>query len=518
LGGQVTFIILSFLGLVVVLMLAMRIWYCPPDQLEQQHSKALPPSMDGALHKSLNVSGVTTPGRSAIHVMDDAPEAFAMRRDLIRMAESSIDAQYYMWRSDITGRLLMADMLQAADRNVRVRILLDDNTTAGTDTWLLALNSHKNIEVRLFNPFMLRKPRAPSYLFDFRRLNRRMHNKSLTVDGIATIVGGRNIGDEYFHARNDFGFVDLDVLAVGEVVTDVVNSFDDYWNCASSFPLQSIVSAGNMSEIEQLQQHLTDVLSQDDVKNYLVAIGDLATGERIKQVQFETVPVQLFVDDPAKGQGDIPRQKLLVSGLTRCLDKATTSIDVLTAYFVPGRIGTKYLGRSVKSGKSVRILTNSLASNDVVAVHAGYARYRKRMLRLGIKLHELRSTGLGTPRLSKSKKKLPRFGASNSSLHAKIFIIDNRQVFVGSFNFDPRSVYLNCEMGLMIDSSRLGQRISKQMDYLVDAHTYTPFIDFGARLSWRDSQQKLFRMEPESTFQQRTGAWVVSWLPVEWLL
>jgi cardiolipin synthase C len=518
LDGQVTLIFISFLVLILVLMLAMRLWYLPPEQLEKRHAKALPPLTDGVLHTLLNVSGVTKPGRSGIHVMDDAPDAFAMRRDLIRMAERSIDAQYYMWHSDITGRLLMADILQAAERNVRVRILLDDNTTAGADNWLLALNAHKNIEVKLFNPFILRKPRAPSYLFDFRRLNRRMHNKSLTVDGVATIVGGRNIGDEYFHARNDFGFVDLDVLTVGEVVTDVVNSFDDYWNCASSFPLHLIVSSKNTSDIETVQQHLTDVHAQDDVKNYLATIGDLAAGERIKQVEFETVPVQLFVDDPAKGQGDIPRQKLLVTGLTKCLDKATTTIDVLTAYFVPGRIGTTYLGRSVNSGKTVRILTNSLASNDVVAVHAGYARYRKRMLRLGIKLHELRSNALGSPRFSKSKKKLPRFGASNSSLHAKIFVIDNRQVFVGSFNFDPRSVYLNCEMGLMIDSITLGKRISKQMDYLVDAHTYTPFIDFGARLSWRDSQQKLFRMEPESTFQQRTGAWVVSWLPVEWLL
>lgn len=517
-----TFSLLVFLVLVVVvlvvLMLAMRFCYLPPSLPEIKQANALPPLTDGALHRLFNISGITKPGCSGIHVMDDAPEAFAMRRDLIRKAESSIDAQYYMWRTDITGRLLMSDILAAADRNVRVRILLDDNTTAGTDNWLQALNSHPNIEVKLFNPFILRKPRTPSYLFDFRRLNRRMHNKSLTVDGIATIVGGRNIGDEYFHAHSNFGFVDLDVLAVGEVVGDVVNSFDAYWNCASSFPLQSILPSKNAADTEKIRHGLKDLLAEDDVKNYLVAIGDLAPGERIRQVQFDTVPVQLFVDDPVKGQGDIPRHKLLVSGLTRCLDKATTSIDVLTAYFVPGRIGTKYLGRSVKSGKTVRILTNSLASNDVVAVHAGYARYRKRMLRLGIQLHELRSTGIELPRFSKSKRKLPRFGASNSSLHAKIFIIDHQQVFVGSFNFDPRSVYLNCEMGLMIDSSRLGQRISKQMDYLVDTHTYTPFIDFGARLSWRDSKHKLFRMEPESTFQQRAGAWVISWLPVEWLL
>lgn len=512
------FIILSILLLVVALMQAMRIWYRPPRQSERQRKTALAPLNDGALHTLFNITEVTKPGHSGIHVMDDAPEAFAMRHDLIRRAESSIDAQYYMWHSDITGRLLMSGMLAAADRNVRVRILLDDNTTAGTDDWLVALNSHKNIEVRVFNPFILRRPRMLSYLFDFRRLNRRMHNKSLTVDGSVTIIGGRNIGDEYFHARNDFGFVDLDVLAVGEVVTDVVSSFDDYWNCASSFPLHSIVPAKNAVDTEKIRHRLRDVLDEDDVKRYVATVSDLAIFDRLKPVQFETVPVQLFVDDPVKGQGDIPRQKLLVSGLTKCLDKATTTIDVLTAYFVPGRIGTRYLGRSVKSGKTVRILTNSLASNDVVAVHAGYARYRKRMLRLGIHLHELRSSVKEPPRFSKSKRKLPRFGASNSSLHAKIFIIDHQQVFVGSFNFDPRSVYLNCEMGLMIDSSRLGQRISKQMDYLVDAHTYTPFIDFGTRLSWRDSQQKLFRMEPESTVQQRVGAWVISWLPVEWLL
>ncbi len=513
--------ILSGLGVVfcaALILAAMRFWFRPPDLSARQHTTSLEPKVGGALDLLFQNTQPMRPGYSGIHIIDDDREAFAVRRDVIRLAESSIDAQYYMWHADLTGRLLLAEALQAADRGVRVRLLLDDNTTAGTDLMLLAANSHPNVEVRLFNPFMLRKPRTPSYLFDFRRVNRRMHNKSLTVDGTATIVGGRNIGDEYFSAHADFRFADMDVLAIGPVVADVAKSFDSYWNSASSFPLQSVVTAIDVADKNSALFDLPHLSTSENAETYTEAVKEKSLSATDKPLNFEWVPVQLVVDDPSKGRGNIPRRKLLVTGLQKSLGEAETSIDVLTAYFVPGRNGVNFLSRAVKSGKTVRVLTNSLASNDVVPVHAGYARYRKRMLRRGIGLHELRPTPQETPRPSKFKKKIPRFGASSSSLHAKIFVMDQQRVFVGSFNFDPRSLYLNCEMGLMIDSRKLGTRVTAQINQMIESRTYQPFLDFGGRLSWRDSEQRLFRMEPESTAQQRIGAWLISWLPIEWLL
>ena len=187
-------------------------------------------------------------------------------------------------------------------------------------------------------------------------------------------------------------------------------------------------------------------------------------------------------------------------------------------YFVPGRIGSVYLGRAARTGKTVRVLTNSLASNDVIPVHAGYARYRKRLLRHGVALHEMRRFREDKPVRRSGKKKLPRFGASSSSLHAKIFVIDERRVFIGSLNFDPRSLYLNCEMGLMIESAKLGAKITRQMDHLIAEQTDLPFIEPGNRLSWRDTDGTVYRTEPGSTARQRVVAWIMSWLAVEWLL
>jgi putative cardiolipin synthase len=282
--------------------------------------------------------------------------------------------------------------------------------------------------------------------------------------------------------------------------------------------LQDVIPSIGVDLVNDVLVAMTALTESQEARGYLEAASRSPLQREDGHLKFEWVPVQLAVDDPAKGLGAIPRRKLLVSSLEKRLGEAASAIDVVTAYFVPGRIGVKYLSKAVKAGKKVRILTNSLASNDVVPVHAGYARYRKRLLRNGIILHELRASLGATPKRRKGKNKLPRFGASSSSLHAKIFVMDKRRVFIGSLNFDPRSLYLNCEMGLMIDSPKLGTRIARQMDQMIESQAYHPFIDSGGRLSWYDSERRIHRMEPESTVGQRVGAWIMSWLPVEWLL
>jgi cardiolipin synthase C len=503
---------------VVLLFVALRFVYRPPSQTGRLNSIALPPKPDCTLLKKLGDVGSHRSGNSGIHILDDGAEAFAARRGLLRFAETSIDAQYYMWHADLTGHLLLQELLDAAERGVRVRLLLDDNTTAGTDDMLLAVNSHANVEVRLFNPFILRKPRLPSYLFDLRRVNRRMHNKSLTVDGVASIVGGRNIGDEYFNAHADFEFADMDVLTVGAVVPQIAKSFDAYWNSKSAYPLDQVLKVSGKTTLDHLQKGFRELAESENALRYMQHVSTTPLVAAGGQVDFEWVPVELVVDDPAKGQGDIPKRKLLFSSLEKKLGAVERSVDVATAYFVPGRIGSVFLSRSARTGKTVRVLTNSLASNDVIPVHAGYARYRKRLLRHGVALHELRRIRDDKPVRRSGKRKLPRFGASNSSLHAKMFILDERRVFIGSLNFDPRSLYLNCEMGLMIDSAKLGSHIARQMDRLIAGQSYLPFLESGNRLSWRDTDGTVYKHEPGSTARQRVVAWVISWLPVEWLL
>ncbi len=509
--------LLVFLVLALTL-LGLRFIYRPPPLTGRSKTAALPAEPRFDLLKKLGETDTHRAGLSGIHVLDDGTEAFAARRGLLRLAESSIDAQYYMWRGDLTGRLLLHDLLAAAGRGVRVRLLLDDNTTAGTDEMLLAANGHDNVEIRLFNPFMLRKPRSLSYIFDLKRVNRRMHNKSLTVDGTASIVGGRNIGDEYFGAHADFHFADMDVLTVGAVVPRIAQSFDQYWNSPSSYPLDTVLKRRTSPALDALLATLAEVAESEAAVNYKQFVSVTPLVAAGGQVDFDWVPVELVVDDAAKGQGEIPRRKLLLAGLQKKLGAVEHSVDVATAYFVPGRFGSTYLTQMARNGRTVRVLTNSLASNDVVPVHAGYARYRKRLLRNGVSLYELRSAGSTTPVLRKGKKRLPRFGASSSSLHAKIFVLDQRRVFIGSLNFDPRSLYLNCEMGLMIESAKLGARIAGQMDHVTMEQSYVPFLEAGNRLSWRDTDAKIYRIEPGSTAKQRMVAWVMSWLPVEWLL
>jgi cardiolipin synthase C len=508
-------VVVLAIGLTLV---GLRFAYRPPALEGRTASTALPQPPDCQLLRRLSETQTHRAGLTGIHILDDGAEAFAARRGLLRMAQSSIDAQYYMWHGDLTGRLLLQEVLAAAERGVRVRLLLDDNTTAGTDEMLVAASAHANVEIRLFNPFVLRKPRTLSYIFDLKRVNRRMHNKSLTVDGSASIVGGRNIGDEYFSAHPEFQFADVDVLAVGTVVSQIAKSFDTYWNSKSAYPIKHVVTLRPTPALEVLLNTLAEVAKSEAALNYKEFVSVTPLVSAGGQVDFDWVPAELVVDDPAKGQGDIPRRKLLLAGLQKRLGGVERSVDVATAYFVPGRFGSNYLSHSARAGKAVRVLTNSLASNDVIPVHAGYARYRKKLLRNKVALYELHHARETKPVTHSGKKKLPRFGASSSSLHAKIFVLDERRVFIGSMNFDPRSLYLNCEMGLMIDSAKLGSRIARQMDHVIKDQSYEPFLESGNRLSWRDNDKTVYRTEPGSTARQRVVAWVISWLPVEWLL
>ena len=459
------------------------------------------------------------PDHSGVYPLAEGLDAFAARYLLISLAERSLDIQYYIWQNDMSGRLLFSALLEAAGRGVTVRLLLDDNNTMGLDETLSELNRHENIEVRLFNPFSFRSLRMLGYLTDFARLNRRMHNKSFTVDGMATIVGGRNVGDEYFGAGDEPLFSDLDVLAVGPVVQDVALDFERYWQSRAVAALSSIVDAeeGRVSavvlpeawrESEQVRRYLDRVDAS-------LFVTQLESG----RLPFTWANTRLLSDDPRKGLGRARTSSLLSQRLLDVIGQPQQQFDIISAYFVPTRAGVAQLLRLVRRGVRISILTNSLAANDVSIVHAGYAKWRKKLLRHGIRLYELKpNTATREPSHDRGLT-----GNSGSSLHAKTFSVDNQKVFIGSFNFDPRSAVLNTEMGLVIENDELATRIHQRFISSMRDRAWTLRLDKWGRVNWVEypgegANEVVHKHEPRTRFIQRLLVRLVWRLPIEWLL
>jgi cardiolipin synthase C len=458
------------------------------------------------------------PGVTGVHALPQARDAFATRVLLAAAADRSIDVQYYIWHDDEVGNLLFEALWQAAERGVRVRMLLDDMNTKGLDPTIAALDLHPNIEVRLYNPLVNRDVRALGFITDFARVNRRMHNKSFTVDNEVTVVGGRNIGNEYFAAGSGMLFADLDVVAVGAVVPAVSKQFDLYWNSPSAYPAMQFVGAGAP---EQLKAKFAGNRARPEAAAYIEAVRATPIVRDVLEgrLAFEWTTARVVNDDPAKTLDTTARADILLfPELVRAIGRPRKTLDLVTPYFVPGEGGTAALVELAKSGVAVRVLTNSLSASDVSAVHAGYAKRREALLRGGVKLYELKPTAArDAPDADMS------VGSSASSgLHAKTFAVDRERVFVGSFNFDPRSALLNTEMGLVIDSSALAQRLADGFDRQVRVVAYEVRIGpDGDRLQWLEhtpSGERRHDTEPGTGWWDRLKVYVLSGLPIEWLL
>ncbi|WP_345797402.1 phospholipase D family protein [Castellaniella sp. MT123] len=470
------------------------------------------------LARSVKPLHLSHAAQSGFVPLSNGRAAFAARVALADAAECSLDVQYYIWHDDMTGLLLFDALRRAAERGVQVRLLLDDNNTAGLDTIIAGLNAHPNIEVRLFNVFTVRRWRALGYLTDFSRLNRRMHNKSFTADRQVAIVGGRNIGDEYFEAGNNALFIDLDILAIGPVVGDVAEDFERYWTSDSSRPAEQIVRKPHAEAIAAF----SSIGDQEAGKPYASAyteaifqeafVHDLLTG----RLRFEWANVSLVSDNPDKGLDKAPRHTLLWPRLQTILGGPTTELELVSPYLVPAGAGVDAFAALVKKGVKVTLLTNSLEATDVVAVHAGYAKRRRPLLAAGATLFELK-------RMASIPKIRDRglTGGSGSSLHAKVFSIDRQRVFIGSFNFDPRSRKLNTEMGFVIESPDLAGQIADNLDRLLASHAYEVRIGGNGKLEWVeqvDSATVVRHHEPGATFWRRAGVAVAALLPIDWLL
>jgi cardiolipin synthase C len=479
-----------------------------PTGVERLPSSALADTDGTRLGRAVAPAVAAHAGKSGIHAIANARDAFAARVLLARAAERSLDVQYYIWRADTTGKLLCEALWQAAERGVRVRLLLDDNGTRGLDEDMITLDAHPRIEVRLFNPYASRGMRLGELVTDFARLNRRMHNKSFTADNQATIVGGRNVGDEYFGAETPVAFSDLDVVAVGAVVSEVSASFDAYWNSESAYPAATLISAAPAST----RQDWTEANQRPEAAKYLEALRATPLVQQLlaRSLPLEWAAARVVSDDPSKVLHPPERADLhMLPRLVAALGEPARQLDLISPYFVPTKGGTAALRALAERGVTVRVLTNSLAATDVAPVHAGYARYREELLRSGVRLYELK------PTVEKSERGVSG-GSSDASLHAKTFAVDRSRIFVGSFNFDPRSARLNTEMGVVVESLALATQLSDSLDRLLPRDAYEVRLSNG-NLEWVDGERR-YTSEPGTGFLRRVWIDLLSILPIEWLL
>ena len=458
------------------------------------------------------------PGQVGLYLLDDPTTTFAALTHLARTAQRTLDVQYYIWYRDRSGILLLRELLDAAKRGVRVRLLLDDQGTRQLDSELAALDAHPNAEVRLFNPFMARDARWLAFLTRFERANRRMHNKVLIADNAALISGGRNIGDSYFGATDGFLFSDLDILAIGPVVDNASTGFDQYWQSEPAYPAEQILPPAQDGVLEGLDWEADALSLAPNAQGLLVAVrenfvvGNLLRGE----LGLIWAPTELVIDPPEKGLGPIALEELLTTDLRDKLGVPQQSVDIISSFFVPTPTLTEALTTLARRGVQVRVLTNSLDATDMPPAHSGYARYRKPLLEAGVELYEMKRKGEQDPKPNGAGP----FGSPATTLHAKAVIIDHKRVFIGSYNVDPRSVLLNTEVGFVIESPELASAISHTFDTHVPEAAYRLELENG-ELRWIEQHHgKVIRHlhEPGAGMMKRASAWLFSLMPIEWLL
>ncbi|MCA0395385.1 MAG: phospholipase D family protein [Proteobacteria bacterium] len=475
------------------------------------------PVADGqtALDRELAPMLARHPGKTGAILLPEGLDAFASRAISARQAGRSLDLQYYIWHDDLTGHLLMYEAWQAAERGVRVRMLLDDINTSGKDAALLALDTHPNIEIRVYNPFRNRDgiARLLEMVQRMFSITHRMHNKAWIADNRVAVLGGRNIGSEYFDAHGDTNFRDLDVVLFGPEVQQASVIFDEFWNSEAVVPIAQL-NRKSRRKLDEVLAQIKEEARGETARRFLDKV-DLSPSVRAYFAQeltpFWSDTLRILSDPPLKWKAE-PRVDGLVAELGDKLDKTRHKALLISPYFVPGDDGVAEFASLVRDrGAQVGVITNSLAANDVVAVHGGYANYRKPLLQAGVQLYEIR------PHTAQSDSSL--FGSSGASLHTKAFLVDDRHGFIGSFNLDPRSIDLNTEMGVLFDDPALGRALRDEYLRLAGPEkSYWVYLNADGDLRWLDraaDPPQVLDVEPESTRAQRAKAWIVRWLPIE---
>lgn len=477
--------------------------------------RALPPaSGETIIDQMIGPMVAERPGQTGLCLLADNLAAFNARLETIEKAGRSLDLQYYYWKADITGQILCRALIAAADRGVRVRLLLDDINTMGFDSSYLALDSHPLIEVRLFNPSRSRTSpirRGLELALKYLTSTRRMHNKCWIADNRIAIIGGRNIGDPYFNASNAANFQDIDLLATGAAVADAEAIFDRYWNSDAALPIRSLHRI-RKPQLARLIGRLDDAARSEQARTYLDTSAALAEDENLETWLRNTnwvADATVAADPPEKAKG-LHLDQWLVHRIEALLRGARSSIQITSPYFIPGSTGTELFEQMRVNGVSVEILTNSLAATDVIAVHGAYSRYRKVLVASGVSIHELK------PNPSQSRASV--FGSRTASLHTKSMVIDGNTGFVGSFNLDPRSASINTEMGIVFTDAGLASQLAEVFQRFISPPCSYDLLMEKNQLVWSTVEQDAdvrFHSEPLASRSRAILAWLIRLLPIE---
>ena len=521
------------LAVVAALALAACASLPPGSAFPKTASNALTHSEETRLGREFAGPTAAHPGLSAFRLLPFGMDSFLLRMEMAQRAERTLDVEYFVIEKDDTGGLFLDALLQAADRGVRVRLLVDDQGSFGREADMRPLAAHPNIELRVFNPLAYRGQielfHDVELICDATRLNYRMHNKLFVVDNEVGIVGGRNVGDAYFQESRDVDFGDYDVIAAGPVVRRMSASFDAFWNSPLAIPVQALFGGKpTMQALDDYRQVLAERRAKLADKDY---VRRLSTGEPLRTLLARESPWvwahgELVYDSPQKAKveaGDVPGH-LLRARLAKAVEATRSELLVVSPYVVPGDAGMKFLKGLRERGLSISILTNSLASTDMPSVHSGYQAYRIPLLEMGVKLYEVRPI-LGKPMTHGDQHESPSAGPF--ALHAKVFVFDRNRIFVGSMNLDQRSLHVNTEIGVIIDSPELARQIAKRFAEIVQpANSYVLGLDhsgIGGRvaLTWRtleDGEPVVFDHEPSVSLWRRVKVDTLSMLPLDELL
>jgi putative cardiolipin synthase len=484
-----------------------------PIDYPRSYSEAIIDTRDTPLGQAAEDWQKQHPGTSGFYPLIKGTDALGARLALIDDAEVSIDAQYFLMKHDMAGTVFVGKLLEAADRGVRVRLLLDDVfTTVGDDSFLL-LTQHPNIEMRLFNP--VGRGGASywlNYLGDFDRANRRMHNKSFTVDNHASIVGGRNIAEEYFALKSGEEFRDFDMLCLGPAAGEIAKTFDRFWNHELSVPVEAFDSGKNTLDLATVRAEVSEERLNQAEAIYKRAVESTLIQDLINdRVALFPAKYEVITDDPEKLLNKIsPDQQILITRMGEVVMNAQDEVIVVTPYLIPGKSGLEFWEEVIDNDVRVIMVTNSLASNNHIPVHAGYARYRHRLIDMGVQLHEMRVDATSAPEDSDDE------GFESVTLHTKAIMIDRKLLFFGSLNLDPRSIDINTEMGVLIKSADMSEQLAKPFMENLPKNTYRVIEAEDGSLRWIgviDSVEVVEKGEPQSSNWRRFKAFLSRILP-----
>jgi phosphatidylserine/phosphatidylglycerophosphate/cardiolipin synthase-like enzyme len=459
-------------------------------------------------------STAPAPTASGFRVLQSGEDAFGALNALIGLAQRSLDLQYYIVRDEISARKLLHGVYAAAQRGVKVRLLVDDLNTAGEEDVLLCLANQRDIEVRLYNPFPAGRFSTLSRLVasatDVGRISARMHNKMLVADNALAVTGGRNLGDAYFVQSKQANFLDLDLLVAGPVVRKLSASFDTFWNSDLAYPISTIVTRKPECNGPDPQRPQNDraAPAQEPAPDTNQEPRQLERDLRQGKLALTWAPATLLADKPSKitSKGQPTSAQTVSDDIELLLMAAQKEVIIISPYFVPGKRGMALIETLRRRGVKVRALTNSLAATDAPAVHIGYARYREQLLEMGTELYELR------PQIDSTRVNRDRFGSSRASLHAKALVIDRSIVLVGSMNMDPRSANLNSEIGLVLRSPPIAEQLVRLYDDVTRNSSYHVELWDGTHLRWTANEPNAAPEIDDSEPAVNPGLRLLLWL------